>query len=130
MRSSGKGEGRRALPKPLVPLAGRPLLEHLLSRLLKIRPRRIILVLGHGHLQIERFLEGWDLELKAELLNPWPERENGYSLLQAEGLVGEEEQFLVAMADHLVVPEIYKAAAGPSGPGPLPRLRPAGLPGG
>jgi len=118
--SSGRGEGQGALPKPLVPLAGRPLLEHLLSRLLKISPRRIVLVLGHGRREIEQLLEGLSpkLELEVELLtvlNPKPERENGYSLLQAEGLVGE--QFLVAMADHLIDPGIYRAAADHQGLG-------------
>lgn len=110
------GEGSFALPKPLVPLAGKPLLEHVLTRLVTIEPRRIIVVLGHGHQQIEQFLNELDLGIEiAPVINPAPERENGYSLLQAEGLVGES--FLVVMADHLVDPAIYRAAAGHRGLG-------------
>ncbi|MFQ6033669.1 MAG: NTP transferase domain-containing protein, partial [Candidatus Bipolaricaulia bacterium] len=110
------GEGQEALPKPLVPLAGRPLLEHVLKRLAVIGPRRILIVLGHGHRRIERFLKGLDPAPEViPVFNPAPERENGYSLLQAEGLV--EGQFLTVMADHLVDPAIYRAAAGHRGLG-------------
>jgi choline kinase len=110
------GEGRRALPKPLVPLAGKPLLGHVILRLLAIEPRRIVVVLGHGHRQIERFLKGLNFGIEIiPVFNPVPERENGYSLLQVTGLVGE--QFLVAMADHLADPAIYQAAAGHRGLG-------------
>jgi CDP-L-myo-inositol myo-inositolphosphotransferase len=104
------GEGREALPKPLVPLADRPLLEHVIARLSVIGLRRIVVVLGHGHRKIEQFLKKLNPTIEViPVLNPMPERENGYSLLQAEGLV--EGQFLVAMADHLVDPAIYRAAA-------------------
>ena len=110
-RLSGEGREEKALPKPLFPLGSKPLLEHVIQRLSAIEPRRIVVVLGWGHQQIERFLR--DLNLGIEIiavLNPRPERENGYSLLQAEGLVGE--RFLVVMADHLTDPAIYRAAAG------------------
>lgn len=42
--------------------------------------------------------------------NPHPERENGYSLLLAEGLV-KDEYFYVSMADHIYQPEILKVLA-------------------
>jgi len=104
------GEGREALPKPLVPLAGEPLLKHVIGRLEVVNPRRIVIVLGHGHRQIARLLGELDLGIELRpVLNPEPERENGYSLLQAAGLV--EGQFLTVMADHLVDPAIYRAAA-------------------
>lgn len=110
------GEGRRALPKPLVPLAGKPLLEHVIERLKLVEPQRIIVVLGWGHQQIERFLKGLDFGIEIiPAFNPAPERENGYSLLQAKGLVGE--RFLVVMADHLADPAIYQAAAAHRGLG-------------
>jgi len=115
-RLAGEGRGEKALPKPLLPLGGKPLLQHVIERLLVAEPRRIVVVLGWGHQQIERFLK--DLSLGVEIitaLNPEPQRENGYSLLQAEGLVGG--RFLVVMADHLVDPAIYRAAAAHRGLG-------------
>ncbi len=104
------GANGEDLPKPLARLADKPLLEWVIERLLVIEPRRIIVVLGYRHHRIERLLRELDLGVEITLvINPAPERENGYSLLQAEGLVGE--RFLVAMADHLVDPASYRAAA-------------------
>jgi len=102
------GEGQEVL-KPLVSLGDKPLLEHVIARLSAAGVRRIVVVLGYGYRQIERFLSELNPDVEIiPMLNPLPERENGFSLLQAEGLVGE--QFLAVMADHLIDPAIYRAA--------------------
>jgi len=54
------GKGTRmppGLPKVLHPVAGRPLLAHVLATARELSPQRLILVLGHGAEEIERDLD-------------------------------------------------------------------------
>jgi len=110
----------RAVPKPLIELAGVPLLEHVIERLAVISPRKLFVVIGYKHQLLERFLrklwreKGYTFEI-VTILNRKYGKENGYSLLQAEDLL--RERFLLAMADHLVDPEIYSVAAAYEGLG-------------
>ncbi|HID48325.1 MAG TPA: bifunctional N-acetylglucosamine-1-phosphate uridyltransferase/glucosamine-1-phosphate acetyltransferase, partial [Chromatiales bacterium] len=53
------GQGTRmksALPKVLHPLAGRPLLEHVVDTARGLNPARIIVVYGHGGEQVREEL--------------------------------------------------------------------------
>jgi len=117
------GEGKRLAqltyhqPKPLIKLLGKPLLAHVLERLRVAGVRRVIIVTGHKHKQIEKFIaqqRDWDFEI-ITVLNGDYERGNGDSLLCVECLV--KDRFLLAMADHLVEPSIYLKAAAHEGLG-------------
>lgn len=58
------GQGTRmksALPKVLHPLAGKPLLEHVIDTARCLNPARIIVVYGHGGEQVPAVLAGDDL---------------------------------------------------------------------
>jgi len=57
------GEGKRmnsSLPKVLQPIAGRPMLAHLLSAALALDPARVHVVIGHGAGQVSAMLESFD----------------------------------------------------------------------
>lgn len=115
------GEGTRmrphsALPKPLVDLDGRPLLAHVLDRVARCDPTRVVVVLGYRHEQVEAFLRDVDYEFPViTAVNETYERENGSSLHLAEPVVGHS--FVVAMADHVVDPALYRRAAAHPGLG-------------
>lgn len=77
------GKGTRMpddLPKMLRPLAGQPLLEHVLRTARSLEPRQILLVLGHGADEIRNALAGDDCQvvLQAE------QRGTGDAVLRAE----------------------------------------------
>ncbi|MFQ5487693.1 MAG: bifunctional UDP-N-acetylglucosamine diphosphorylase/glucosamine-1-phosphate N-acetyltransferase GlmU [Gammaproteobacteria bacterium] len=58
------GEGSRmrsALPKVLHPLAGKPLLEHVVSTACELAPQRILVVYGHGGEQVRERLSHLDV---------------------------------------------------------------------
>jgi bifunctional UDP-N-acetylglucosamine pyrophosphorylase / glucosamine-1-phosphate N-acetyltransferase len=58
------GEGRRfrsALPKPLHPVAGRPLLWHVLAAAAPLQADRTVVVVGNGADQVTAAVEGFDL---------------------------------------------------------------------
>jgi len=57
------GEGKRmnsSLPKVLQPIAGRPMLAHLLSAALALDPARVHVVIGHGAGQVSAMLGSFD----------------------------------------------------------------------
>jgi bifunctional UDP-N-acetylglucosamine pyrophosphorylase / glucosamine-1-phosphate N-acetyltransferase len=58
------GEGKRfrsALPKPLHPVAGRPLLWHVLAAAAPLKADRTVVVVGNGADQVAGAVEGFDL---------------------------------------------------------------------
>jgi bifunctional UDP-N-acetylglucosamine pyrophosphorylase / glucosamine-1-phosphate N-acetyltransferase len=93
------GQGKRmrsALPKVLQPLAGRPLLEHVIRAARAIRPAAIHIVHGHGAEQVRAaFADQMDLHwaLQAEQLG------TGHAVLQAMPAIPDEHQVLVVYGD-------------------------------
>jgi len=110
------GQGKRmksALPKVLQPLAGRPLLRHVVSRARLLEPESIHIVYGHGGEQVQAAIDDADLgwALQAEQLG------TGHALMQAMPNIGDDALVLVLYGDvPLIDPDTLKqliAAAGP-----------------
>jgi bifunctional UDP-N-acetylglucosamine pyrophosphorylase/glucosamine-1-phosphate N-acetyltransferase len=102
------GQGKRMksdLPKVLQPLAGRPLLGHVVSRARQLRPSSIHVVYGHGGDQVRAAFEAENLQwhLQAEQLG------TGHALMQAMPKVADDELVLVLYGD---VPLIDPATLG------------------
>ncbi len=61
--AAGKGTRMKsALPKVLHPLAGRPLLRHVVDTARRLDPARIVVVYGHGGEQVRARIRGDDIE--------------------------------------------------------------------
>lgn len=92
------GQGKRMnsdLPKILQPLAGRPLLAHVIDTVRSLNPDRISVVYGHGgDLVREAFAdEGLAWVLQAEQLG------TGHAVLQALPQVGKDDVVLILCGD-------------------------------
>jgi bifunctional UDP-N-acetylglucosamine pyrophosphorylase / glucosamine-1-phosphate N-acetyltransferase len=92
------GEGKRmksALPKVLQPLAGRPLLAHVLETARSLEPAAIHVVYGHGGERVREALagEGVEWSLQARQLG------TGHAVLQAIPKVPDEHVALVLYGD-------------------------------
>jgi choline kinase len=92
------------LPKPLVPLHGRPLLEHVISGVREAGIERFVIVVGYRGRTIQdwyrnRALGGVDVTW---VENPDYHKNNGVSVLCAKDLI--HEPFLLLMADHMFEP--------------------------
>src|SRR3569832_2594977 len=92
------GQGKRMksdLPKALQPLAGRPLLGHVVSRARHLAPTSMHVVYGHGGDQVRAAFEGQELHwaLQAEQLG------TGHALMQAMPAVADDELVLVLYGD-------------------------------
>jgi len=93
------GQGKRmhsVLPKVLQPLAGRPLLDHVIRAARAIRPAAIHIVYGHGAEQVRAaFADQTDLKwaLQAEQLG------TGHAVVQAMPAIPDDHQVLVVYGD-------------------------------
>ncbi len=99
------GNGRRmaarsTLPKPLIPVAGRPLLERVVGRLVEVGIEKAFIVVGYRADEIRGgvFLDSPAIEIEW-VENPRYQLPNGISLLAAEDRV--RTPFLLLMSDHL-----------------------------
>jgi len=93
------GQGKRmnsALPKVLQPLAGRPLLAHVVAAARALKPAAIHVVYGHGGEEVRAaFAEEPDLKwaLQAEQLG------TGHAVMQAMPAISDEHRVLVLYGD-------------------------------
>jgi len=92
------GQGKRMcsdLPKVLQPLAGRPLLAHVIDTVNSLSPDRICVVYGHGGELVREAFSGEDLGwvLQAEQLG------TGHAVLQALPHMGAEDVVLILCGD-------------------------------
>jgi len=86
---------RSSLPKVLHPLAGRPLLAHVLDTARELSPRKIVVVHGHGAEQVKEAFSENDLEwvLQAEQLG------TAHAVMQAMPRVSADADVLVLYGD-------------------------------
>lgn len=102
--AGGRGERLRPLtslvPKPLVPLFGRPLLHHLLERLKVWGVDDVILTLGYGAEQIRDSVESEDFGLNVLTLVEDEPRGTAGGVRSALGLL--DETFVVLSGDGLL----------------------------
>jgi bifunctional UDP-N-acetylglucosamine pyrophosphorylase/glucosamine-1-phosphate N-acetyltransferase len=92
------GQGKRMnsdLPKVLQPLAGEPLLQHVISAARALNPGNIYVVYGHGGVQVQAALahENVDWVLQADQLG------TGHAVMQAMCLIPDEHIVLVLYGD-------------------------------
>ncbi len=107
-------------PKPLTPVAGRPLLDHLVGALTEVGVERVHIVTGYEAAALrDHAFEVEPIDGVDFCHNPRYSEPNGLSLLAAEELI--EEPFLLLMADHLFEAGMLEAVldAGASGPDSL-----------
>jgi bifunctional UDP-N-acetylglucosamine pyrophosphorylase/glucosamine-1-phosphate N-acetyltransferase len=92
------GQGKRMnsdLPKVLQPLAGQPLLRHVIRTALELEPANVYVVYGHGGAQVRQALshEAVEWVLQAEQLG------TGHAVMQAMCAIPDEHTVLVLYGD-------------------------------
>jgi bifunctional UDP-N-acetylglucosamine pyrophosphorylase/glucosamine-1-phosphate N-acetyltransferase len=94
--AAGKGTRMKSdLHKVLHPIAGRPMLEHLLDSAAALAPERQVVVAGHGREQLEKALGG-----RAAIALQEPQMGTGHAVLQAkDALAGFEGDVLILYGD-------------------------------
>jgi choline kinase len=109
-RLGGLAQG---LPKPLLVVGGRPLIEHALDQAVAAGCEEAVIVLGHQAEQLRGQLMRIDTPLRIRIaLNPDYHQPNGMSLLAAEPLA--DERFFLQMADHVFSEPVLQRLTDPS----------------
>jgi len=102
------------VPKPLMTVAGVPLVAHALSHAIASGCREAVIVIGYEGARVRRAVEAMRPAIEIRFVtNPDPATSNGQSLLVAEPLAAA--RFYLQMVDHLFAEPV------------LPRLSAAGL---
>jgi bifunctional UDP-N-acetylglucosamine pyrophosphorylase/glucosamine-1-phosphate N-acetyltransferase len=85
--AAGKGTRMKSnLHKVLHPIAGRPMIDHLLASAAQLAPARQVVVVGSGREQLEAALGG-----RAEIVVQDPQEGTGHAVRQAEAALAEFE---------------------------------------
>jgi choline kinase len=114
--SAGRGERlypyTKKYPKTLLPVHGKPLLEHTIRTLKQAGIEDFVIVTGYLAEAIQRrFGDGSGLHAKIQYAhNPSYIRGNALSLKAAEPLLKKDEVFLLSMGDHLIEVDIVRRA--------------------
>lgn len=105
--SSGAG-----IPKPLMTVAGVPLVAHALEHAAACGCREALIVIGHEGARVREAVEAMAPPIAVRFVsNPDPTTPNGESLLAAEGAAAA--RFFLQMVDHLFAePVLSRLAAG------------------
>jgi len=112
------GRGERLLPytekypKPLTLVSGRPILEHVICTFKSVGIEEFVIVTGYlGNAIQTYFGDGSRLGVMIQYIeNPSYPRGNATSLAVAQKLLGNNEIFILSMADHLMDRHIVERA--------------------
>jgi NDP-sugar pyrophosphorylase family protein len=107
-RGTRMGEMTTAMPKPMLPVQGRPMLELVLERLAEAGVERFLLVVGYHREMIEEHFRGWPVPIEFRVQDPVDG--TGSAARLAREFAGEEP-FLLTFGDILCEPAAYKACA-------------------
>lgn len=109
--AAGLGSRLRGISdsKPLTPVGGVPLIEHVIRRAAAGGATRFVVVTGHEAERVEAFLAEMQFRLALpigwERVADWT-RPNGYSVLAGAGVLNGD--YLLSMSDHLFDPQIVQ----------------------
>ncbi|MDL0121137.1 bifunctional sugar-1-phosphate nucleotidylyltransferase/acetyltransferase [Halobacterium salinarum] len=103
--AAGKGERLWPLtenrPKPMVPVANQPILEHIVDALVSAGVTRVVLVVGSNRERVQRHFEDgsrWGIEISYVVQDR--QLGTGHALAQAESVVGES--FVALNGDRVI----------------------------
>jgi dTDP-glucose pyrophosphorylase len=97
-RGTRMGSITRETPKPLLPVHGRPLMEHIMDRLAEAGIRRFLIVVGYQGELIQEHFAQW--RLPVEFIIQEPVNGTGSAALLAQKFAGDEA-FLLSFGDCL-----------------------------
>jgi choline kinase len=103
-RLTGSGRG---IPKPLMTVAGSPLIAHALAHAALSGCRDAVIVIGHEGARVREAVEAMAPSMRVQFVaNPDPTTPNGESLLAAEPLAAK--RFFLQMVDHVFAEPVLR----------------------
>jgi len=98
------GMGKRmqsALPKVLHPLAGKPLLQHVIDTARSLSPKKLCVIYGHGGAAVPSAVHAWSVEggVTIDTALQQPQLGTGHAVMQALPQIDENAPTLVLYGD-------------------------------
>lgn len=105
--AAGKGTRlKSSLAKVLHPAGGRPLIEHVVRSCVAVKPRKVIVVVGHQAEEVEQTVEPF----RVQTVLQQPQNGTGHALLVSRRAIGNSKYVVVLPGDApLVRPETIRA---------------------
>lgn len=107
-RGTRMGEITSEIPKPMLPVQGKPMLEHVLDRLASVGVERFLIVVGYHREIIEEHFRNWRLPIEFKLQDPV--NGTGSAVRLGREFAGGGP-FLLAFGDIICEPAAYSACA-------------------
>lgn len=107
-RGTRMGEMTLETPKPMLPVQGRPILEHVLERMASVGVERFFLVVGYRRETIVEHFRDWRLPIEFRVQDPVDG--TGSATRLAREFAGDEP-FLLSFGDIFCEPSAYTACA-------------------
>jgi glucose-1-phosphate thymidylyltransferase len=86
-------------PKTLVPIAGKPILAHIIDNLLEVGLSEFVFIVGYLGDKIEDFIKLSYPELKVEFIVQEPREGSAHALLICKDLLSAETEILIVLGD-------------------------------
>ncbi|MBN1802364.1 MAG: NTP transferase domain-containing protein [Candidatus Lokiarchaeota archaeon] len=111
--AAGKGKRLRPItasrPKPMIPIAGKPLLEHTLISLKEAGINQVLLIVGYKEEMIKQYFgNGTSLGVKIEYITQNEHLGTAHATYLAKDFIDDEGAFLMMYGDLLVETKAYK----------------------
>ena len=98
--AAGKGKRlKSSTPKVLHPICGRPALWHVLQGVLATRPKKIVVVVGHGADDVREAVTSWGLKPAPIFVEQTELLGTGHAVLAAERAVGRAHDVIIVGGD-------------------------------
>lgn len=89
-------------PKALVPIAGKPILAHIMDGLIDGGIREFILVIGYLGNKIEKFIEATYTNIHVEFVVQEPREGLGHAIWLTKEYISQEKEILIVLGDTIV----------------------------
>ncbi len=114
---AGVGERLRpftqTIPKPLLPVAGKPILAHIMDELIDIGIEEFVLVVGHLSRQVREFItDRYKSEVKVDFVFQEKLLGLGYAVMLALDKIGQDEPVLIILGDTIVRTDLRRIVSG------------------
>lgn len=89
-------------PKPLIPVAGKPILSYIVEQLVGLGIDEYVFVLGYLGSKVREFVEEQFPEIEARFVIQADRRGSGHAIWLAEEAVGDEREVVIVFGDTLL----------------------------
>ncbi|MEL7340233.1 MAG: sugar phosphate nucleotidyltransferase [Bacteroidota bacterium] len=87
-------------PKPLIPVAGKPILGHIIDNLIKAGVRKQVFIIGYLREKVQAYVEeNYADKIEMEFVVQEPRKGLGHALWMSRDLLADEKEILIVLGD-------------------------------